>query len=199
MIQTKLYPVNTVDTRRNNKFIVISHTSNFVLKTHPFPPDLRHRTTYNSLPELREYYRELVEMRQMPFHYHVSKLKREWECLTAAPNHFRSPILDEAAENYYVEDKYKDAILVCIQDDYSLNTPDDRTFEVIASNIIAPFLQYNRLDFRQSVFFFDEIFSWEKYEEDKLRNPLGMQYRWETNKMKYFDRVIFNLDSLRYF
>lgn len=199
MIQTKHFPVNTGDMRRNNKFIVISHISNFVLRTHPFPPDLRHKTTYNSLPELREYYRELVEMKQIPFHYHVAKLKRDWEIVTSAPSHYRSPILDEAAENYYVEDKYKDAIIVCLQDDYSLNTPDERTFEVISSQIIAPFLHQNRLDFRQSVFFFDEIFNWEKYEEDKARNPLGMQYRWETNKMKYFDRVIFNLDSLKYF
>jgi hypothetical protein len=198
-IQSKFYPVNQLDQRKTNRFIVLSHVSNFVLKTHAFPPDLRNKTNYHCLPDLREYYREKVEMRQMPFHYHVCRLKGEWEAFGTAPEHYRSPIIDKAAENYYIEDKFKDAIIICVQDNFALNTPDERMHQLISSTLIAPMLKQFRVNFRDSVFWWDEIFNWDKYQYDRKNNPLDWSYPWEVNRMLYFDRVIFNLESIKYF
>ena len=49
------------------------------------------------------------------------------------------------------------------------------------------------------MFWWDEIFNWEKYEADQRDAPLDWSYPWEVNKMLYFDRVIFNLESIKYF
>ena len=199
MLLSKYYPLRETETRRQNKYIVLAHISDFVLKTHAFPPDLRNRTRYHCLPELREYYREKVEMRQMPFHYHVSMIKNDWEAIVTAPFHYRSPIIDKAAENYYIEDKFKDAVIICVQDNFALNTADERCFQSISSNVIAPLLKTFRTNFRDSVFWWDEIFNWSKYEADQALAPLDWSYPWEVNKMLYFDRVIFNLESIKYF
>lgn len=199
MILSKYYPVPVADQKRQNRFIILSHISNFALKTHAFPPDLRNRTRYHCLPELREYYREKVEMKQMPFHYHVELLKNDWECIATAPLHYRSPVIAKAAENYYIEDKFKDAIIICVQDNFALNTADERCWQSISSTVIAPLLKLLRINFRDSVFWWDEVFNWEKYEADQRDAPLDWSYPWEVKKMLYFDRVIFNLESIKYF
>ena len=119
--------------------------------------------------------------------------------MSTAPMHYRSPIISKAAENYYIEDKFKDAIIIAVQDNYALNTPDERCFQLLSSTVIAPLLKLFRVNFRDSVFWWDEIFNWEKYTQDQADRPLDWSYPWEVNKMLYFDRVIFNLESIKYF
>lgn len=196
--RSKINQLSPNDLRRNNRFLILSHTSNFVRKTYPFPPDLRERTSYHCLPELREYYRELVELKQMPFHFHCAQLKGEWEAMVTAPLTMRCPVLENAAENYYIEDKFKDAVVICVQDDFANNIPADRMLQSVASNLISPLLKTFRASFRESVFWWDEIFNWEKYERDTRDAPLESSYQWEVRKMKYFDRVVFNIETMKF-
>ena len=198
MIRSKLYPYPSPDRRKTDRQIVLAHVSDFVLKTHPFPPDLRNRTSYHSLPELRDYYRERVEMRHFPFHYYCNLIKNDWEIQLTAPQDLRSPILHEASEQYYVDPRYKDAVIICVQDNYALNTPDPRTWQVLAYEVIAPLCRQFGVNFRDSVSWFDEIWNWDKYERDQKENPLDWSYRWEVNKMLYFDRTVFNLETIKF-
>jgi len=64
--------------------------------------------------------------------------------------------------------------------------------------LIAPLLKEFKVNFRDSVFWWDEIFDWDRYEQDKINNPLNMVYPFEVNRIKFFDRVIFNLQCIRY-
>ena len=178
--------------------MVIAHASNFFLKSHPFPPDLAERTSHHVLPEIREYFREVVEEPHLPFHYHCCKIKRDWEVLKAAPDHYRVPLLQEAARAYYIEDRFKDAIVILLQDDLSLWTPDDRSYTLMASQVIAPLLKQWKVSFRDTVFWFDEIFNWDKYERDLAERPLDMPYKRTVRRMKYFDRLMFNLELMRF-
>lgn len=199
MILSKVYPVPVMDMRKTNKFIILAHVSNFPVKAYPFPPELRNRTSHFALNELQNYYREGLEWKHMPFHYYAANIRSDWHVLNTEPLHYRSPVITEAAKQYYIEDKYKDAVVICIQDNYSLNNPDERTHQVISANVIAPLLKLFKTNFRDSVFWFDEVFNWDKYEKDKAEAPLDMAYPFEVNKMKFFDRIIFNLESIKYF
>ena len=198
MIQTKLNPLKPTEHRNLNKFIILSHISNFPLKTHAFPPDLRNKTYYHALPSLRTYYREFVEMKHLPFHFYVSNIMKEWEVFTTAPTDYKIPLFEKAAENYYMEDKYRNSILICIQDNFSLNIPDDRMFDVLAYSLIEPLVKEFGGNFRDNVLWFDEIFNWEKYTSDQAANSLDWAYPYEVNRMKFFDRVIFNLAMMKF-
>jgi hypothetical protein len=198
MIQSRFFPVTPTDHRRHNKFIILSHISNFVPTTHAFPPDLRNRTEHYCFNEIKSFYRERMEKKQMPFHYYASKIRKDWELMVAAPQTYRSPIVAAAAQEYYIEDRFKDAIFVCVQDNFSLNIPDERLYQLLGSQLIEPLMNQFRVNFRDSVFWWDEIFNWEKYEQDKLTDPLGMRYPYETSRMRYFDRVIFNLETIKF-
>lgn len=198
MPNPKYNPLATPEMRRHDKYIVLAHISDFPLKTHFIEPDLRNKTTYFALNDVRNYFRNRMELKHMPFHYYTSYIKGNWELFTTAPRNYRSPIIDKAAENFYIDDKFKDAVIICVQDNYALNTPDERMFQMLASNLIAPLTSEFRVNFRDSVFWWDEIFNWEKYEADQKRDILDWSYPYEVNKMLYFDRVMFNLNTIRY-
>jgi hypothetical protein len=197
-----LYPVTPTERRKSDRTIMLSHIANFVPRGWPFPPDLRNRTTYHALPELREFYRERREFRHMPFHYYACMIKGEWEVFATAPEDIRMPILSDAANEYYLPDRFRDALLICVQDNYSLNTPDPRLWQVLAYHILEPRLDKISRPFRDAVSWWDEEFNWEKFGEDQLtdeRNAqLTFQYPWEVQRMKYFDRTIFNLETIKY-
>jgi len=198
MIYSKYYPLNPSLERRYNRFIILAHVSNFPLRSHFIEPDLRNKTSYYCFDEIEFYFRERVKIKHLPFHFYTSMIKKDWQLFTSAPLNYRSPVVSLAAENYYIEDKYRDAILVCVQDNYALTIPDDRMYQMLAANLIAPLLKEFKVNFRDSVFWWDEIFDWDRYEQDKINNPLNMVYPFEVNRMKFFDRVIFNLQCIRY-
>jgi hypothetical protein len=198
MMQSKFYPITPTDMRRQDRFIILAHVSNFPLRSHFFNPDLRNKTNYYCFNEVKDYFRERVDIRQLPFHYYTSLIRNDWELFTGAPMHYRSPIIGKAAESYYIEDRFRDAIIVCVQDNFSLNTADPRMLEMLGANLIAPLMKNFRVNFRDSVFWFDEIFNWDKYEQDLRDRPLDIKYPYEVNRMKYFDRTIFNLETIRF-
>ena len=196
MILPKFKSIDTNDIRSTNKYIIITHVGNCFLKTHAFPPDLVRRQNYFCLNEIRNYYREVVEVNHLPFHFHVANYRKDWEVNMCTPFNYSSPILGEAIDNYYIDPFFRDAIVVCVQDDYSIFNADPRTYEAIAYYILQPFLKEWKINFRNSVYFFDEIFNWKKYEVDLEYNRLHMKYPYTVTKMKTFDRTIFNLSVL---
>lgn len=196
MILPKFNDLDTDEERTTKKYIIITHVSNCFLNTHPYPPDLARRQSYFCLNEIRNYYREVVETKHLPFHFHVGNYRKDWEVNMCAPFNYSSPLLDAAIESYYIDPFFRDALLVCIQDDLSIFNADPRSYEAIAYYILQPFLSEWKINFRDSVYFFDEIFNWKKYEIDSTYNKLNMRYRYTVNKMKTFDRTIFNLSVL---
>jgi hypothetical protein len=198
MQQSKYYAVSPTDTRRQNRYIILAHVSDFVMRGWFFDPDLRNKTNYFCFDKIKNYFRERVDIRQMPFHYYTSIIKGDWELFHAAPATYRSPMISEAIQRYYIPDRFRDAIVICVQDNFALNTADMRMHQLLGSTLIAPLLNQFKVNFMDSVFWFDEIFDWDKYNQDVEDDPLGYTYPYETNRMKFFDRTIFNLECRRF-
>lgn len=194
----RLYPLLGSNKRKSTKFIVLSHISNFCVHKNPMVPDLQGFLPYYVTSKLKQYYFNQLERRVIPFHYHINMVLKDWETMVTAPLNASSNMLEECVNNGYIDSFYQDAVVIAIQDDYSVRVPDLRTFEVMAANIIAPLLSTLKLNSTTKVVWFDEIFNFDKYNYDMAENPLSNPYPYRVRPMKYFDRVQFNLETRRF-
>ena len=194
---TKYRPLNTLQKRKRNSFIILSHMRNFSYRLDPLVPDHKGFLPYFTTNKIRNYYNKLNK--PIPFHYHVNNIMKDWEILVSTPLNRRSTLLDSAFENGYIDYYYRDAIVIAIQDDFSLRTPDLRMYEVLGSNLIAPLKELFKIgNIYDSIVFIDEIFNIEKYNKDRKENPTDNKYPFEFRPMDHFDRVQFNLEITRF-
>lgn len=198
-MQQALVPLRPINRRQKNNFIVLTHIGNCSLKLNPMDPDMEGFLPYYTYNSHQDYFFENLEQRQFPFHFLSNQVMRDWVTINASPLNMASPIIANAIENGYVDHYFQDAILIAIQDDYSLRVPDLRTFETLGARVIAPLLQTLRMgNYRDSVLWFDEIFNLEKYQADLEADYHGNKYKYKVKPMKYFDRVQFNLEVRRF-
>lgn len=193
-----LYPLLNSSKRKSTKFIILSHISNFCIHKNPMIPELQGYLPYYTTSKLKQYYFEQLERRVLPFHYHVNSVMKDWEVMATAPLNSSSNMLEECVRNGYLDSFYQDAVVIAIQDDYSVRIPDLRTFEVMAANIIAPLSNLLKTGNFSKVVWFDEIFNFDKYNFDMEKDPLNNPYPYRVRPMKFFDRVQFNLETRRF-
>lgn len=195
----KYRPIRKVNKRSKNNFIILSHIANFSHLNYPIDPELRGYVPYYTTQKLREYYKYTMN-KPYPFHFHVNKMLNDWEVMTFTSLALKSDMLSKAVQYGYIDFYYKDSIVIAIQDDYSIRTPDTRMYEVLGSNLISPLKEIFRIrNFFDNIVFIDEIFDIEKYNKDRQENNVNNRYPYEFRPMRYFDRVTFNLEATRFF
>jgi hypothetical protein len=198
MIQSKFYPLTVTEKRNFNKYIVISHIANFVDKLYPFPPDLMNKTTHFVLPQINKFFKENMELRHLPFHYYISQIKDDWYSFNVENFNYKSHVIAKACKNYYIEEKFKNAIIIVLQDNFDQNTLDLRSVEVITSTIISPLCESFKIRPNEGVFFFDEIFNYDLYNRDKELYGLNLDYNYNVVKSTYLDPFVFRLHMQKY-
>ena len=199
MQKTKLFPLQHIQKRRKDNFIILSHIRNFSIRLDPMKPDMKGYRPYYTTNYMKKYYHIRTERSNVPFHFHVNKILDDWEIMVTAPLNSLSDMLEKAVEFGYVDSYYKNAIVVAIQDEYDTRIPDLRTFEVIGFNILSPLIKNLKLPtFNNSVCWLDDIFDFEKYEKDLQNSSLNVKYPYEFRKMRYYDKVQFNLETKRF-
>lgn len=129
----------------------------------------------------------------------MNKINGDWEVHVSESLEAKSDMLAKAISAGYVDPFFRDAIVIAIQDDYNGRIPEIRTYEVAASRIIAPLNKIMKLGtFRDTVFWYDEIFNIEQYEADFKEDRHALKYPYSVSPMKYFDRVQFNIETRRF-
>jgi hypothetical protein len=195
----KIKPLINLKRRKKNKLIILSHISNFVYSNHWFTPELRNRTSYYGYSGIQEYYHIRTPLKEIPFHYYTYYIKKDWNIITSMPLDYKSVWLNEMVKNLYIDPYFMDAVVICLQDNLSLNIMDERAMNVINYNVISPLLKNFKTNFRDSVYWFDEVFNFEAYNRDTEGNlALDLSYPFEVLPMRYFDRVKFNLSAVNY-
>jgi hypothetical protein len=137
-----------------------------------------------------------MKKEQLPFHYLVEHIDNDWDCLLGAPLSMKSWWLENVIANSYISPLYRDAIVVCVHDDWGVDIPSPRSFKAMASKIIAPTLTLNRLNFRDSVVLFHEEFDYDSYNQDLFQDETKLKYRFRVDPVKYFDKTTFNLECM---
>ena len=195
--QFKLNSLNNLQIRRSNKRILITHISNIVKKDYWISPELNNKVSYYAYPEWKEYYYGRCGMKFFPFHYYVNFVKSDWDIVQTMPVNYKSHWIDSMVKNYYIDPLFKDAIIIAVQDNFSLNTMDTRCMDMLGFNIISPFCREYGINFRDSVYWFDDVFQFERYNNDRV-SLTDLDYRYNVVPMKFFDKVIFNLSIMRF-
>lgn len=196
MILYKFKKLFNVQKRKHTDKLIFCHLTNVIDRDYFLEPDLLDRDKYYSFAKIKNYYFERLAKEQLPFHYYVDRIGDEWEIMLGAPLNYRSQYLQDLINLGLLSPEYKDATLIVIRDNYELNIPDIRTFKTIGQKIIEPNLFLNRRNMNNSVFWFDELFDWKTFNEDKLLYNLQSKNRYRIKPMKYFDRITFNLEVL---
>lgn len=195
-IKYRIRRFSNTDRRSSSKFIIFTSITNLVHNDIYFEPNMKHKNTYYSFGKIKNYFHNRVGNLQLPFHYYVDKIGNDWDVFNGAPVTYRSHWVQNLINNYYISPAYRNAIVVAVQDNYAIDIPENRCFEIMASKIIEPFLKANKANFRESVHWFDEIFDYDMYERDKEVYLSNMRYRINVEKSRYFDRTNFNLQCI---
>lgn len=196
MILYKFKKLFNVQKRKHTDKLIFCHLTNVIDRDYFLEPDLLDRDKYYSFAKIKNYYFERLAKEQLPFHYYVDRIGDEWEIMLGAPLNYRSQYLQDLINLGLLSPEYKDATLIVIRDNFELNIPDIRLFKTIGQKIIEPNLFLNRRNMNNSVFWFDELFDWKTFNEDKLLYNLQSKNRYRIKPMKYFDRITFNLEVL---
>lgn len=199
LLRPRIYPVKKVEKRQQSKFVVITTLSNLSVRLNPMSPDMKLHQGYYFFDKVSKYFRERLEYREIPFHYYLNEIKGDWNTFIPTPYDYRSVFLKESVEQGYLPFWFKDAILIVVQDNYSIRIPDDRVYDMMASKVLDPLLSTLKVGrFMDSVFWLDEVFDFNKYNADKELYKVDHNYKYDVQPMKYFDRVIFNLQCRKY-
>lgn len=200
MQQIRMFPLTNPEKKRGKgSFIILSHISNFSLRLDPMKPDMKGFLPYYVTNKHREYFSTRKERQPLPFHYHLNMINNDWERMVTAPLDARSDLIEKAIAKGYIDPFYKEAIVIAIQDDYSIRVPDTRTFEVLGADIVSPMMNVLKLGrFNNKVVWLDEIFNLDRYNADRESDPHSDEYPYEFRPMRYFNRVNFNLEVRRF-
>lgn len=196
MILYKFKKLMHVQKRKTANRLIFCHLTNVINRDYYLEPDLLDRDKYYSFAKIKNYFFERMAKEQLPFHYYVDRIGNEWEIMLGAPLNYKSQYLQDLINLGLLAPEYKDATLVVIRDNFELNIPDIRLFKTIGQKLIEPNLFLNRKNMNNSVFWFDELFDWKTFNEDKLLYNLQSENRYRIKPMKYFDPITFNLEVL---
>lgn len=195
----KLFPVNSSEKRRRNKYIILMHVADTSQRFRPMKPLLKEYSTSFVFRGITDYFKESLEVRHIPFHYYVADIVKDWEVLTSSPLTVRSDILKDAISCGYLDPIFEDALVICVQDNFALRIPDSRMYDCINQRCITPNLNLLKMgNFLDNVYWYDEVFRVDKYNADMEVDSLNNKYRYEFRQMKYFRRLDFNLSSRQY-
>ena len=112
---------------------------------------------------------------QMPCHFYTEYLVDDYETFVGCPLSNKSWFLTEAVFQGVLPVVYSDAILVVLQENYSIESMDKRLWEVLAHTVITPLMrEYNITNER--VLFFEKIANVDKVNSEEWL------FRWRDPK-----------------
>ena len=196
MILSRLRKLVHIQKKRHSNKIIFVHLTNFIKSGYYFPPDLLDRSKFYTFNKVKEFYFETMEKEQLPFHYYVDRLGNDWEVMLGAPLNYKSDWLQDMINFGYISAEYKEAVVVCIHDNFNRHIPDERMFKVLGQKIVEPYMFINKLTYNLAIHWFDEIFDFSKYNRDASMYGLDLPCKYKVSPMKYFDRISFNLEVL---
>ena len=200
MIQSKIFKLRYINKKKISKFVLIVPISNFVDRDTFIEPDLLIRNNYYTYPEVKNYFFERLKVEQLPFHYYVEQIKNDWDILLGCPTDSTSKWLDDCIENYYIPSSFRNATIICVQDNLSFQIPDPRMYKVMGQRLLEPYCYNNfSANVNNSVFWFHEVFNYKAFDSDTEKFGLDIKYRNKVERERYFDRTTFNLEVFSVF
>jgi hypothetical protein len=105
---------------------------------------------------VQKYFRHELGMDEYPFHQALEYIGADYHAFMLEPTYTRSTFLEELVSYDIIPYRYRDAICVCIYEDFNADQPDDRMYDVLAYRILSPLMKQHSIS-KENVKFLDEI------------------------------------------
>ena len=200
------YALRTDNTyRKQNRYIIISMLSTITPKytmAELMRPDTlsvgNNRFTWQ---EVQSFFvrNPLARKRQLPMHYYAEYLDNDYNIYTGLPFTNTSWVIEKMIDLGVLNEYYKDAILIVLQEDYSVETLDNRILEILAHQVISPYLAEYDISRYNGVFFLERLLDYSIIEEMNNSNvDLQAKYPFYSKEPTYLDEFQLEMFLKRY-
>ena len=156
-------------------------------------PNLLYKNKYFTWNIFENYFKLDLQMDDIPVHYAMEKVGKDWVILNGCPTITKSIFLEELSKFNIIHPLFENSLCICIVDDFSMNIPELRMWKMLCHRILSGFLAEKRLS-KASIHFIDEIVNWEAYKA-----------AWETGKFfnqinpsTFYERQILEMELTTY-
>lgn len=194
----KFFKSTPAERRKYNTYMLITPVGNCSMKHHPMDALYKTDLPYNPTRHHQNYFHTQLKQRFLPYHYLVYKERENWYVQVGAPLFLESPLVNEGIESGYLPMTFKNTVVVAVQGEFDVVTPDEKLYRAIASLCVAPFLWYNKGNLLDRVFWFDQIFNHEAYEHDLEIYGLDNKYPFQVKRAPLINDFLFTLHCRKY-
>jgi hypothetical protein len=129
------------------------------------------------------------ERNGLPFHYGIELIDKDYVTMIGQPLTVPSYWIRRLADKGIIPLEYREAIVVCMIEDFSFDIPDDRMLRHMAHQLLTPMM--TTLDVpRSRVVFIDDLINWDALKlaikNDELPyDRLEPSTFWNNDRMQF--------------
>lgn len=169
---------------KDPRHIIIVPAFNFTVKSTVYKYDIIRSSYKYSWGKFQEYFYERLQMLNPPMHYFVELIDDDYAFLTGIGITSRSLFISELIKAKAINSQYDNAIVVAINEDYRVDSPEKRLLQGVSNFIITPLMRQFKIS-KENVLFIDDIL-----DPDALalvHNTKDDLRKFNLEKSKYWD------------
>lgn len=179
--------------RHKTEWIILTHSVNLIKNGIYIDPIVLRGNYKYTYGIWQEYFMRDLHMLDLPFHYFVELLDKDYVIYKGCADQKKSTYLEELAKYGIIDFYYKNSILIVLQDNFLHEIPDTRMYDHLNNKLISQLSKTYHLDFSR-IKILDECLS--KDWETKLKeSPL----RYTLYPHKYFNEVYYKMSLMKYY
>ena len=165
------------DYRRNSRAIIIAQLSSLIPKGAQSaffsPRDYGVSFPQKSFQRVRQGFSKVEAEVQLPFHYYVELIGKEYEASVGCPLSNRSWWAREMVSLGVLDSRYIDSPVIVLQEDFSVETGIKSLWEFLSHFVVTPILKMENININ-SVDFFELVA--DQKEIEKSTYPYNYRY-----------------------
>ena len=183
-----MYDIKRYRSKRfNTNYIIIAHAVDLI-KPDIYINPVVNRGTYKLTWDIWQEYWYLYQKKlDVPSHYFVELLNKDYVVFTGLAMQKKSYFLEELANAGLIKDEYRDSLLVLIGENFEYDLPEQRLYQHLANRILSPLCYQYKINFEDRVLTLDEILvpNWKEI----LDNHKILNY--QITPMNYWNQDLF--------
>ncbi len=185
----------TVEERRKNKYIILTHVRNFYEANTFLSPEVLIGTYRYSWGKLMHYF--MVELQSgirrerdgLPIHFGVELIDKDYAIMVGQPLVTPSYWVRRLAEQAVIPYEMRDAVVICLLEDFSIDIPDDRMLRMLAHQLLTPLMTILDIP-QQRILYIDSIVDWSLLNQSVIKGTLPYS--------KMIPATFFDREALRF-
>ena len=183
----KIENVKTLHRTSQPYNIILAPIYNFFVEGTTYDANLAQSSYKYIWYKLDKYFSHQLQQKELPFHFWVEFVDRDYQITMAAPFTHRSHFLETLSNNGCISYMNRNDILIAFDQDVRLEPIDKRMAKVMSYHVIVPMMKTFHLTIN-NVLFFDDILMPDF--DKKISQEKNLLKRYKLEKAKYYDHFI---------